>query len=120
MRMGMMRIPCRDLAESENYYTNIFGLMKIFGCVRDGYIGYALDNIDIMIEPEEKGEFESGCFLGFSLVVKDINKFYKSYLAKGIKFTGPPEKQSWGGIMTHVIDCSGNSFSIVQEATEDC
>ena len=33
---------------------------------------------------------------------------------KGVEFVGPPEKQAWGGIMTHVRDVSDNTLSIVQ------
>ena len=31
-----------------------------------------------------------------------------------VKFTGPPETQPWGGIMTHVMDSSGNVLSMVE------
>ena len=69
MRMNMMRIPCKDLKESENYYTHILGFNKLFGSIEEGFVGYRLDNIDIMIELQEPGEFECGNFLGFSLEV---------------------------------------------------
>ena len=55
-----------------------------------------------------------GRFLRFSLEVKDMDNFYQKSIELGIIFTGPPEEQVWGGIMTHVIDCSGNTFSVVQ------
>ena len=55
-----------------------------------------------------------GRFLGFSLEVKDMDNFYQKSIELGIIFTGPPEEQVWGGIMTLVIDCSGNTFSVVQ------
>ena len=55
-----------------------------------------------------------GRFLGFSLEVKDMDNLYQKSIELGIIFTGPPEEQVWGGIMTHVIDCSGNTFSVVQ------
>ena len=43
-----------------------------------------------------------------------MDNFYQKSIELGIIFTGPPEEQVWGGIMTHVIDCSGNTFSVVQ------
>jgi len=114
MRVGSIRIPCKDLALSEDFYTNKLGLNCIFGSINDGFVGYQLENAQVIIEPEEKGEFECGRFLGFSIDVVDIDAFYQSKRALGVKFTGPPEKQAWGGIMTHVVDASGNSFSIVK------
>jgi len=119
VRMHTMRVSCRDLQESENYYTNILGLNKLFGSTAAGFVGYELDNVNLMIEPQELGEFECGNFLGFSLIVEDINEFYRERLKKGAEFTGPPEMQVWGGIMTHLKDCSGNTFSIVQIDDDD-
>lgn len=114
MKMSMMRIPCIQLDESEAFYTQKLGLQKIFGSASDGFIGYQLDNVQLLLEEEEKGEFESGHFLGFSLEVEDIFSFFTLMNERGVEFTGPPEKQFWGGIMTHVIDCNKNTFSIVQ------
>ncbi len=114
MKVNTLRIPCRDLAESENFYTNLIGLKKSYGSQKEGYIGFKIENADILIENEEEGEFESGRYLGFSIEVPDIHEFYRASTSKGVMFTGPPEPQAWGGIMTHVEDCNGNSFSVVQ------
>ena len=66
MRMNMMRIPCLNLKESDIFYTEKLGLNKIFGSEDDEFIGYQLDNIQLLLELEEKEEFESGRFIGFS------------------------------------------------------
>lgn len=113
MRIGAIRVPCRDLAEAERFYSDKLGLQRIFGSIADGYIGYALDNARLLLESHEEGDFEAGRYLGFSLVAEDIDAFYEAARARGVSFTGPPQKQSWGGVMTHVTDCSGNVFSIV-------
>lgn len=114
MKMSMMRIPCVSLNESEAFYTEKLGLKKIFGSITEGFIGYQLDNIQLLLELEEKGEFECGKFLGFSLEVEEIYSYYEFLKERGVEFTGPPEKQFWGGLMTHIVDCSKNTFSIVQ------
>ncbi len=114
MKINTLRIPCRDLAESEDFYTNLLGLEKSFGSPSEGHVGYKIENANILIENEEDGEFESGRYLGFSIEVPDIDNFYRSLSSRGVTFTGPPEAQAWGGIMTHVEDCNGNSFSVVQ------
>lgn len=113
MRLSTIRIPCRDLAKSEVFYRDKLGLDKLFGSPADGYVGLALDNAQLLLEPEEPGEFECGGYLGFSIAVDDIDAFYTSCIERGIEFTGPPEKQRWGGIMTHVKDGDGNVFSVV-------
>lgn len=114
MKINTMRIPCRCLIESEKFYTEKLGLNKVFGSPAEGFIGYQLDNVQVLLEVEEKGEFEAGRFLGFSLEVKDISAFCETLTGKQVEFTGPPEKQFWGGLMTHIVDCNNNSFSIVQ------
>ena len=100
MRMNMMRIPCLNLKESDIFYTEKLGLNKIFGSEDDEFIGYQLDNIQLLLELEEKEEFESGRFLGFSLEVKDMDHFYQKSIELGIIFTGPPEEQVWYGLFS--------------------
>ena len=114
MKLNTIRIPCKNLKESEVFYTEQLGLTQFFGSDQDGFIGYQLDNVQIIIEPEEKGEFESGRYLGFSIEVENLNQFYTRLNGSGVKFTCAPEQQSWGGLMTHIIDPSNNTFSIVQ------
>jgi len=53
-------------------------------------------------------------YLGFSIEVPDIMRFYAERTARGVNFTSPPQKQPWGGTMTHIADCDRNTFSIVQ------
>lgn len=114
MRIDTLRIPCKDLDESERFYGSVLGLTRAFGSAKEGYIGFRLENGTILLEPVDEDEFASGRYLGFSLRTEDIRRFYRESLERGITFTGPPMPQPWGGIMTHVEDCNGNIFSIVQ------
>ncbi|WP_040307400.1 VOC family protein [Agarivorans albus] len=114
MKVSTLRIPCRCLIESEKFYTEKLGLTKVFGTVSEGYIVFQIDNAQLLLELEEKGEFESARFLGFSIEVSNILQLYNTLTERGVLFTGPPEKQSWGGLMTHIIDCNENTFSFIQ------
>jgi len=114
MKLCVVRIPCRELEKSLDYYSHKLGLEVVFGSVSDSYIGLAIENAQIILEPEEAGEFESGRYLGFSVSVPDLDAQYNEMSARGVQFTGPPERQSWGGSMTHIIDPNGNSFSVIQ------
>lgn len=115
VKIATIRIPCKDLKKSEGFYTEKLGLNKIFGDAESGFIGYQLENTQLLLELEEIGEFEAGRYLGFSVEIDDIQGFYESKSQSGVTFVGAPEKQEWGGIMTHVEDVSGNSFSIIQK-----
>ena len=114
MRLNTIRIPCLHLDEAEKYYSILLDLEKAFGSVQERFIGFILENVTILLEPVEEGEFEAGRYLGFSLETEDIESFHNTMKHRGVKFTGIPEKQGWGGLMTHIEDCSGNVFSIVQ------
>lgn len=98
---------------SETFYSLLFECGKTFGDPDQGYVGFVLENVSVLLEHTEAGEFEAGRYLGFSLEVPNIMKFYEK-LKGEVSFTGPPENQPWGGIMTHVTDNSGNILSIVE------
>jgi hypothetical protein len=103
--------------DSELFYSMLLGQEKSFGDASHGYLGFVLENVSVLLEPIEGVEFGAGRYLGFSLEVADIHDFYEK-LNGTVAFTGPPEPQPWGGIMTHVTDASGNILSIV-EITDD-
>lgn len=113
MRLHTIRIPCADLDQSAAFYAKLLEQDASFGSSSLGYIGFRLENVTLLLEGAEPGEFECGRYLGFSLAVADIAGFH-ARLAQDIAFTGPPEEQVWGGVMTHVRDLSGNTLSIVQ------
>ncbi len=114
IQLAAIRIPCKDLVEAEAYYAKVFETGKDFGSENEGYVGYRLDNVTVLLEPEEPGEFECGRYLGFSLSVSDLEYFYECAKSRGVNFTASPERQPWGGVMTHIIDSSGNTFSIIE------
>jgi uncharacterized glyoxalase superfamily protein PhnB len=49
-----------------------------------------------------------------SFTVQDIETKHQELAARGVRFTGLPEKQSWGGILATLQDPSGNELQIVQ------
>ena len=114
MRICAVRIPCHDLEECSLFYETAIGLTKAFGGIEQGYVGFQLENSQLLVEPQEQGEFECGRYLGFSVEVEDIYLFYSECQKRGVTFTGPPEAQHWGGVMTHAKDCNGNTFSVIQ------
>jgi predicted enzyme related to lactoylglutathione lyase len=113
MRINAIRIPSLDMNRSELFYSRLFDCDKAFGDTNQGFLGFVLENVNVLLEPAETGEFEAGGYLGFSLEVPDIMAFYEN-LRDEVAFSHPPEKQTWGGIMTHVTDSSGNVLSIVE------
>ena len=114
MRLSAIRIPSTDLQAAEIFYAEALGLEKISGAPAMGYVQFRTGGIDLILEPEEAGDFEAGRFLGLSFRVDDIETAIGELQASGVGITGIPEKQSWGGTLAHFLDPSGNVVTLVQ------
>ena len=57
-----------------------------------------------------------GRFTGLSFAVDDVEAKHKELLALGVRFTGAPERQSWGGVLATFQDPEGNEMQIAQSA----
>ena len=55
-----------------------------------------------------------GRFVGVTLMVDNIEEQYNRLVAKGVEFTGRPEKQHWGGTLAHLKDLDGNVLTLRQ------
>ena len=114
MKLDTLRIPVTSLASAVTTYSTVFDMTPTFGSVDEGFVGYRLSNVTVLLELAEKGEFEAGRYLGFSLEVDNLQPTFELLSEKGITFVHPPQRQDWGGLMTHVVDDCGNSFSLVE------
>src|SRR5581483_5580575 len=47
------------------------------------------------------------------LVTEDVEKKYKEWSKRGVKFHAPPQTTLWGGIVTTFEDIDGNSFALI-------
>src|SRR5215467_4254672 len=50
-----------------------------------------------------------------SFAVTDLDAFYAKLCADGLKFSGPPEDQSWGARMVGLMDPDGNNLYLLQK-----
>jgi uncharacterized glyoxalase superfamily protein PhnB len=46
--------------------------------------------------------------------VKNITTLCRELASKGVKLTGQPERQSWGGTLATLRDPAGNEFQLVE------
>lgn len=47
------------------------------------------------------------------LVTEDVEKKYKEWRKRGVKFHAPPQTTLWGGIVTTFEDIDGNGFALI-------
>ena len=121
MNLNAFRVFVRDLAAAESFYSRSLGLPKMAGGGSLGYCVFDAGNARLIVEsvPDDAPEEEQaliGRFTGLSFAVSDVEAKHKELAARGVQFTGLPERQSWGGMLATFRDPAGNELQIAQGA----
>jgi predicted enzyme related to lactoylglutathione lyase len=99
-RIKFLGIPVRDQDRALSFYTEKLG----FRVLTDQQFSPAQRWIELTIPGAETGvvlftpeghEDRIGTFLNTSWEVDNIDTSYAELQAKGVEFTGPPQKQPW-------------------------
>ena len=115
MRLHGLRVFVDDLSAARRFYHEILELPINW---QDGAaIGFDL-GADLIVEAIGKdADAEDralvGRFVGCAIAVDDIAATYAALTAKQVKFTGPPERQHWGGVFAHFEDPSRNVLTLL-------
>lgn len=120
MKLYAVRIFVDDWNAACAFYEEKLGLTLEF---KDEGFGWAefdiggpkfgIERVDADSPDEDKVLI--GRYVGVSLRVDDVNKTYNDLVAKGVEFSGEPEKQEWGGTLAEVIDPCGNILTLMSE-----
>jgi predicted enzyme related to lactoylglutathione lyase len=70
--------------------------------------------VELVDSDDEQEAQLCGRFTGVSLATPDIYDAYDHLHERGVAFLHPPERQTWGGILAHFRDPSGNVLTMVQ------
>ena len=118
MRLAAARIFVSDLRPAIGFYSTLLGPPT---AVDPGatYAVFNANTVDIVVEtvpadapPDDLALV--GRFTGISFAVDDIDDTYERLQASGVRFTGGPELQAWGGRLATCIDPGGNELQLVQ------
>ena len=119
MDLNTARIFVRDIASARRFYGDALGLrVKADGtalgfCVFDA--GSATLVVEAVGEDAPQDELSLvGRFTGLSFGVVNANATYQELRARGVMFTGVPERQPWGGTLATLRDPSGNELQICE------
>jgi catechol 2,3-dioxygenase-like lactoylglutathione lyase family enzyme len=113
-RVTYLRVATFDLEKAEEFYGNIMGLSTISRNMEEGYILFSIAGMTLIVEQAQEGDLlQPNKYLGISLKVRNINQTYNEFLARGVKFTHPPEKQFWGGHLTEFSDPDNNTWTLL-------
>lgn len=119
MDLNTARVFVRDIEAARYFYSRGLGLqIKVDGS-EYGYCVFKAGSTELVVErvaedaPEEE-RILVGRFTGLSFTVQDVEASYRELVGRGVHFTGPPERQFWGGTLATLQDPSGNELQIVQ------
>ncbi|CAD5374025.1 VOC domain-containing protein [Rubrivivax sp. A210] len=119
MELQTARVFVNNLAAARHFYAELLGLpIKADGSTY-GYCVFKAGSTDLVIEsvaedaPHEE-KVLVGRFTGLSFTVQDVVAKHQELAARGVSFTGLPEKQRWGGILATLQDPAGNELQVVQ------
>jgi predicted enzyme related to lactoylglutathione lyase len=113
-RIKFLGIPVRDQDRALRFYTEKLG----FRILTDQEFNDKQRWIELSIPGAETGlalftpdghDDRIGTFVNTSWEVDNIEKTYDELLQQGVKFVGPPQKQSWGTFAI-LKDSEGNQI----------
>ncbi|WP_426415630.1 VOC family protein [Aestuariirhabdus sp. LZHN29] len=113
--LNAVRVFTRDFDNALAFYEETLGL-DVSSC--DEEAGFALFDTGpakLILEQLDEDSELVGRFSGVSLAVDDIHAEYDELDHLGVQFTGPPEQQSWGGWLVHLLDYDNNIITLVGE-----
>jgi len=122
MRLSAARLFVKDLKSARRFYAEMLQLpLKVDGS-QYGYCVFDAGAVDLVVEvvrPEDPPEEQAyaGRFTGLSFAVPDIAAAHQRLSASGVRFSGLPEKQFWGGWLATFEDGDGNELQLVQHAS---
>lgn len=119
MKLSALRIFVRDIEPCRAFYGQALGLQLQADGAAHGYLVFADAGIRIVVEtvPADAPADEQalvGRFTGVSFAVADIHAEYAHLRARGVAFSGEPQRQAWGGLLATLRDPAGNELQIVQ------
>jgi len=55
---------------------------------------------------------------GITFMVPDLRGFYDQAQARGVRFSSPPERQPWGGLIATLVDPDGNEIGLLEAMSQ--
>jgi catechol 2,3-dioxygenase-like lactoylglutathione lyase family enzyme len=119
MNLNTVRIFVRDLPQAEAFYKEQLSLPLQAGGSPMGFCVFGAGACTLVVEPvaadaPPEDQDLVGRFSGLSFTVADIAATYDALRARGVEFTEPPERQTWGGTLATLRDPAGNRLQLVQ------
>jgi predicted enzyme related to lactoylglutathione lyase len=100
-----------DMERAVGFYRDVLGLPLKFQS--PGWSEFATGETMLGLHPASQQNPPGTVGLGFS--VPDLQKFHEEMTAKGVRFSMPPTKQDFEGILAGFVDSEGGHCSVSGE-----
>ena len=116
-RLYAVRVFTTRWEEALSFYRDVVGFPVEYVNADIGWAQFSLGSAYIGLERCAVDDPEAaelvGRFVGTSIEVDDIESTFQRLSAAGVEFTGPPERQPWGGTLAHFKDPDGNVLTLL-------
>jgi lactoylglutathione lyase len=100
-----------DMDRAVKFYRDTLGLPLKFES--PGWSEFATGETRLALHPASGKNPAGAVELGFTVV--DVEKFHSEMIAKGVRFSMPPTKQDFGGVLAQFVDSEGGHCSVGAE-----
>ena len=111
-----VRVFTTNLAEARRFYADALGLSET--SATDAMAMFDTGEAKLIVEYVDPGDPEAaelvGRFTALSLTVDSMEKVLNSLRGRPIEWLGSPERQPWGGLLSHFKDPDGNVLTLVE------
>src|SRR5581483_3517005 len=97
-----------DMDRAVAFYRDKMGLKLIFAS--PGWSEFETGETKLALHPANQDRSPGSVELGFN--VPDLQQFYKEQSQAGVRFTMPPTKQDFGGMLAQFEDSEGGRCSV--------
>lgn len=122
MKLSAVRIFVWNVEEARDFYLKILELPLKSDGSENGYCVMDAGGAQLILEavspdaPEEDKALV-GRFTGLSFATDNIHDKHRELLSRGVRFSGDPQLQFWGGWLATLQDPAGNEVQLVQLST---
>ena len=123
MNLNAARVFVRDIHAAKAFYAGLLALPLQHDGSEHGYCVFKPGAATLVVElvPADAPEDEQvlvGRFTGLSFEVANAEQAYQQLSARGVEFTGTPERQDWGGVLATLRDPCGNQVQICEQPSQ--
>lgn len=101
-----------DIDKAVKFYRDVIGLSLKFQS--PGWSEFSTGETSLGLHPASEKNPAGSIELGFN--VADLAKFHQEMSAKGVRFSMPPTKQDYGGMLAQFVDSEGRRCSVAESS----